>query len=303
MRKLDFINERLKIYQDTYQNTYTIQDSLLIERLLQELKRLSFSGVLSFNHFTYISKEHTIILMRQFLACFSSSLEEKFSLLLKDKRIVFFPCSRGIHRAGYYQKVPFIKLSLTNTLEDFIVLVHEFFHLTNRSFSKCSYQMTRESLSEFISIYFEKQALTFLRERGYDERELSYFRLKRFEDTRRTIQRYHFENTIFKVYQKEKKINFSNTPYKIEKIYQYMKNYSFSPFKKMGYILGDVLSEYVMDLFLPPQKVLRLNDLIYEKTIFEALEELEITIDFFKISDLFFCYENSVFKLLSTFSQ
>lgn len=300
MKKLAFINQVLSQYEQEMKNAYILNDSLLMERLLA--KTLNFP-IFSFSPFcdpTFISREYTIILMKRFLGELDDRLLKQFCSLLDDGCIKWISSTTSIHKAGYRGTIPFIHLSFSSTLQDFIVLVHEFFHLTNRKFSSTSYPATRETLSEFVSIYFEKQAISFLEKEGYSPLELSFFRQKRWRDTYYTVHRYHFENIIWKVYQKDGSITSFNTPYKLDKIYRYFKRYTFSPFKKMVYILGDILSEYVIELDISFLKILELNSSLNDYSIFMALEQIGGSFDFSKVEQMVLIYQDHVQKNLSS---
>ncbi len=286
MKKLDYINRQLKIYQEKSFPLYQIDESLFFDKLFKKLEELPPPKSGTYESKTYMSIEHTIILMKRFLDQYACSLLPYFLTLLEEKRIIW-EAKKNLNQAGFHQDRPFIRITPHYTLYDFIRLVHEFFHLTNQQFKKGE---TRDVLSEFLSIYFEKQAFHFLEQLNYDLEELSYFRRRRYTDTRYSIDDYHFEKTIFKVFLKEKEITIKNSPYKISVIYQYLYSHTFSPFKKMVYILGDVFSEYVDEKKINPMEVLKLNEEINNKTFFQALEELGICIDFSVIEEIFQIY-------------
>jgi len=296
MKKLTFINQVLSQYEQEMRDVSVLDDSLLMERLLA--KTLNFSKPFLSPSYdpTFISREYTIILMKRFLGELDDGLLERFSFLLNHGCIKWISSTTSIHKAGYRGKTPFIHLSFSSTLQDFIVLVHEFFHLTNRKFSSTSYPATRETLSEFVSIYFEKQAILFLEKEGYSPLELSFFRQKRWRDTYYTVHRYHFESIIWKVYQKDGSITSLNTPYKLDKIYRYFRQYTFSPFKKMVYILGDILSEYVMELDISFLKILELNSSLNDYSIFAALEQIGGSFDFSIVEQMISIYQEHIQK-------
>lgn len=302
MKKVDYINQYLKKYQKKLSENQLLKESLFMERLLQKTKKFSFSTI-SFSSFRYISKEYTIILMKQFLQEISCDYLSFFENLLKQKCIIWQKSGPVIHKAFYQKEKPYIEITLRNTLQDFIVLVHEFFHLTNRKFEEVNYPNTREDLSEFISIYFEKRALIFLENQNYNKQELLFIRFCRFQDTYLTIKHYHFENTIWKAFQKNKGITLENSPYPFEKIVSYIERYGFSPFTKKNYILGDLLSEYVLLQETSISKILEVNESLSEYSLFMILESLGIALDFTKAEEIFSNYQKHFLEIISTFRQ
>jgi len=302
MKKLERINRKLYNYKKEYKTYEMIEDSYTLEKLLNKAKTIKFPKEdITFTP-TYISKEYTIILAKQFLQVYAPTVSSYLESLLTSQNIFWYQSKTSIHKAGYKNKVPFIKLSITNTLQDFIALIHEFFHLTNRKFENPSYPLTRETLSEFISIYFEKKSLLFLEAKGYSKKEVAYFQRKRINDTAHTLERYYYEQKILKVYTKEKGLTLNNTPYKIEKINTYLDKYTFSPFKKMVYILGDILSEYILAKEYETSKVLKLNVSLNELSIFAMLEKLEIILDSAQIEEIISIYQHHIKEVSATFS-
>lgn len=302
MKKIERINKILEEYKKECQKFSIIEDSLSIEKILKGVESLRFQKNYPTCQISSMSKEYTLILMKQFLDRYAREFLPFFEELLKNRCIIWYKSKTSIHRAGYRNQTPFIKLILTNTLQDFIALVHEFFHLTNRKFEEASYQITRETLSEFISIYFEKKALIFLKEKGYPDKEIAYMKTKRIKDTHHTIMRYYYERKIWRVYAENKALTSKNAPYKIEKINKYFEKYTFSPFKKMVYILGDMLSEYIISKNIEVDIILNLNASLNELSIFMAFDILKITLTSTKIKEIINTYQNHVDEMIATFS-
>lgn len=70
----------------------------------------------------------------------------------------------------------------------------------------------------------------------------------------------------------------------------------------MVYILGDILSEYILAKEYETSKVLKLNASLNELSIFAMLEKLEIILDSAQIEEIISIYQHHIKEVSATFS-
>ena len=137
-----------------------------------------------------MSKEQSMKLFKQFLAEIDPTLSllEQLNIAEQEKRFIDRKKDRRVLYTYQIQRYPnnpvfitsqdeqgYIYIPWTNTIDDVISLVHEFFHyVINKSGHMIQYE-----LIEFPSIFFESLACEFLLQEGYPEEFIENIRQNR----------------------------------------------------------------------------------------------------------------------------
>lgn len=238
-----------------------------------------------------------IKLVREFLSNIDKQYLRDFDSALNDGTFdLFLPEDDLIERPEYpittTKPQASISIPITNTIEDALIIIHEFFHFNNDNENLIT---IREIFTEMISIYYELRYCLFLIEKGYSNISLNNYIYSRINNTFDSANNLYFSSSVFDIYHYTGDINKNNIKFLSKYRNTYKQNISdlkniiydedfeeiiTSFIDDIGYVLGTLLTfvsikqPEIYDL-----KMKYINDNINNIKIEDLLKILEVKIE------------------------
>ena len=189
---------------------------------------------------------------------------------------------------------PVINVALNHDYSDPSTIIHEFFHHLNRGVEN-EIIISRNLLTEGVSIFFETDLYNYMIKSGYDEEEIYKIRRFRINDCYEAGRLLLPEITLIDSYIKfgdiseksfedrQKYTSFGwvdkeDVTYSINKLLKDNKEYKFKYDKNIGYIFGTLIAYNGINSKNKEilEKFLKLNNSLGNKDVFECLNIIDI---------------------------
>lgn len=278
--------ELLNLFHYFYEisNEYleSVEDLLPEEHLEIEYSKMDIKESISF------VKEFLSTIDKKYLDIFDKSLNDgTFELFLPEDDLVDrpdYPITTPMPQAS-------INIPVSNTIEDGVIIIHEFFHYLNDSEDIIR---VRDIFTEMISIYFELRYYQFLINKGYDDIALNneiYDRIDNSFDSANTLC---FSSSSLDIYNNTGNINRKNIRFidKYRNLYEnHIKNINefkdddefvdiINEFREnLSYVIGTLLAFFALrEPKVYDVKIKYINDNINTMKIEELLKVLDTKI-------------------------
>lgn len=286
------INHFLNAYCSSMDKSYFLENSIILYTLTLALyEKLAGSIINSENAKTFLEKDkqyltliETLDIVEKYIDCKLPMYEDRYNKSLASGiiDIVDEDDEEDLDKENYAtiddDGHHIVHISLTHTINDPSILIHEFLHELNSCEKE---RKSRRYIGEAISIYFEMDFNKFLIEQGFNKEEVVSLLLARVKESYRAsfdaLEDFSFlhyfynigeisENTFqdllnFDIRPRpRKKETFNETLISFQKLIE--KKPDYNPLRTYSYVIGTIIALYGIDQGEDfRQKMLELNDL------------------------------------------